>query len=131
MNEALRPENSGKPNIINTTILVKENEVVIPTVDGKPYRERKPAQLGKRFVCAQEIVSVSTREIVDPKTNESTMVTTQTSELQSGEFKDTNGNSINLGCGTQVLCTKASDGIPSCCDIPMTLVQPKPLPSSD
>lgn len=34
-------------------------------------------------------------------------------------------------CGTQVLCTKAGDGIAQCCNQEMTLQQPKPLPSAD
>jgi hypothetical protein len=34
-------------------------------------------------------------------------------------------------CGTEVLCTKAGDGDPSCHDKEMTLQAPKQLPSSD
>ncbi len=34
-------------------------------------------------------------------------------------------------CGTQILCTKAGDGSPVCCDKEMILQEPKPLPSSD
>jgi hypothetical protein len=34
-------------------------------------------------------------------------------------------------CGTEVLCTKAGEGQPECCDIEMLTQEPKPLPSSD
>jgi len=34
-------------------------------------------------------------------------------------------------CGAEVLCTKAGEGRPSCCDKEMKLQEPKPLPSSD
>ncbi|MFC1825700.1 hypothetical protein ACFL9T_23570 [Thermodesulfobacteriota bacterium] len=34
-------------------------------------------------------------------------------------------------CGTEILCTKAGDGNPSCCDKEMPVQEPKPLPSSD
>jgi len=34
-------------------------------------------------------------------------------------------------CGTEVLCTKAGEGIPECCGKPMQIKEPKPLPSSD
>ncbi len=34
-------------------------------------------------------------------------------------------------CGTEILCTKAGDGQPVCCDKEMQLQQPRPQPSSD
>ena len=34
-------------------------------------------------------------------------------------------------CGTEILCTKAGDGIPVCCDKEMQIQEPRPLPSSD
>jgi len=34
-------------------------------------------------------------------------------------------------CKSEVLITKASDGDLECCDQPMTMQQPRPLPSSD
>ncbi len=34
-------------------------------------------------------------------------------------------------CGTQVLITKAGEGLLTCCDANMELQQPKALPSSD
>lgn len=34
-------------------------------------------------------------------------------------------------CGTEVLCIKGSNGEVVCCDKPMTLLQPKMLPSAD
>ncbi|RLC69687.1 MAG: desulfoferrodoxin [Chloroflexi bacterium] len=34
-------------------------------------------------------------------------------------------------CGTEVLITKAGEGQVECCDQPMQVQQPRPLPSSD
>lgn len=34
-------------------------------------------------------------------------------------------------CGTEVLCTKASDGQIICCDKEMEIQMPRPVPSSD
>jgi rubrerythrin len=34
-------------------------------------------------------------------------------------------------CGTEILCTKAGEGQPACCDKEMQVIEPKPLPSSD
>jgi desulfoferrodoxin-like iron-binding protein len=34
-------------------------------------------------------------------------------------------------CNTEVLITKAGEGAVECCGKPMTVQQPKPLPSSD
>ena len=34
-------------------------------------------------------------------------------------------------CGTEVLCTKAAEGNPICCNQEMKIQEPKPLPSSD
>ncbi len=34
-------------------------------------------------------------------------------------------------CNTEVLCTKAGEDIPVCCDKQMVVQEPKPLPSSD
>ena len=34
-------------------------------------------------------------------------------------------------CGTVILCTKASDNDPTCCDKDMEIQQPKKNPSSD
>jgi desulfoferrodoxin len=34
-------------------------------------------------------------------------------------------------CGTEALCTRNGDGIIFCCEKEMTMVQPRPLPSSD
>lgn len=34
-------------------------------------------------------------------------------------------------CGTEVLCTKAAEGVLSCCDKEMKVQEPRPLPSSD
>jgi hypothetical protein len=34
-------------------------------------------------------------------------------------------------CGTEILCTKASKELPTCCDKEMVTQEPKPLPSSD
>ena len=34
-------------------------------------------------------------------------------------------------CGTEVLCTKASEGVIMCCGQEMELQEPRPIPSSD
>ena len=34
-------------------------------------------------------------------------------------------------CGTEVLCTKAGEGVAVCCDQEMVAQEPRPLPSSD
>jgi rubrerythrin len=34
-------------------------------------------------------------------------------------------------CGTEILCTKASEASPVCCEKEMEVQEPKPLPSSD
>ena len=34
-------------------------------------------------------------------------------------------------CGAEILCTKAGEGTPVCCDAEMQTQEPKPLPSSD
>ena len=34
-------------------------------------------------------------------------------------------------CGTEVLCTRGSEGTVSCCEKEMQLQEPRPLPSSD
>jgi len=34
-------------------------------------------------------------------------------------------------CTTEVLCTKAGEGTVECCDKPMNVQEPRPIPSSD
>jgi len=34
-------------------------------------------------------------------------------------------------CGTEILCTKAAEGTPVCCDKEMQVQEHRPLPSSD
>lgn len=34
-------------------------------------------------------------------------------------------------CGAQVLCSKAGEGTPQCCNQEMSIQKPKELPSSD
>lgn len=34
-------------------------------------------------------------------------------------------------CGTEILCTKAGEGVLQCCQQEMKKQEPKPLPSSD
>jgi len=132
--EAERPEgleNPEKPNIVNATVLIDEQEVLIPTVDGRAYREGKGPQLGKRFICAQEIVTETSREVTDSATNKTTIVATKKTQYLSGSIKDVNGNSIYLGCGTETMCIKPSKDVLASCGIPMTLLQPQVLPSAD
>ena len=82
------------------------------------------AQLGRRYMCAQ-VVEVKRP---DP-TNESGFAST--SEYWVGILTTLDGREINLGCGTQVLCTKPSPKSAFCCGMPMVLQVPNPLPSSD
>lgn len=92
------------------------------------FRELGKPQLGRRYACAQEFTI--TRP--NPKLGEPDLISL---ELRTGEI-DTPEGKINLGCGTQVLCTKASKegeehSGPICCQMPMAPQIPKPLPSSD
>jgi desulfoferrodoxin-like iron-binding protein len=34
-------------------------------------------------------------------------------------------------CGTEILCTKAGEGVFVCCEKEMKVQEPRPLPSSD
>jgi hypothetical protein len=34
-------------------------------------------------------------------------------------------------CSTEVLCTKAGEGVVTCCDKEMEAQEPRPIPSSD
>jgi desulfoferrodoxin-like iron-binding protein len=34
-------------------------------------------------------------------------------------------------CGTEILCTKAGEGTPTCCGQEMQVQEPRPIPSSD
>jgi hypothetical protein len=34
-------------------------------------------------------------------------------------------------CGTEILCTKAGEGKPTCCGQEMVVQDPRPIPSSD
>ena len=34
-------------------------------------------------------------------------------------------------CGTEILCTKAGEGVATCCGKEMELQEPRPIPSSD
>jgi len=34
-------------------------------------------------------------------------------------------------CGTEVLCTKAGEGVVTCCGQEMEIQEPRPIPSSD
>ena len=36
-----------------------------------------------------------------------------------------------LECNTEILCTKAGDGAPNCCEKEMEVQEPKPVASSD
>lgn len=34
-------------------------------------------------------------------------------------------------CGTEILCTKTSEGVVTCCDHEMEIQEPRAIPSSD
>lgn len=92
------------------------------------FRELGKPQLGRRYVCAQEVTITKP----NPKLGEPDLILL---EPRTGEI-DTPEGKINLGCGAQVLCTKASKegeerSGPICCQMPMAPQIPKPLPSSD
>ena len=84
-------ESSEKPNIINSTVLIDEKEVVIPTLNGRAYRGKVVAQLGKRFVCKQTIETTSTREETDPQTGKTRVATSKTVNYFGGLMEDVNG----------------------------------------
>ncbi|MBI2546972.1 MAG: hypothetical protein HYW23_00815 [Candidatus Aenigmarchaeota archaeon] len=76
--------------------------------------------MGKRFLCAQPV------QYKDEKGN--TLL-----DYKDGTVSH-DGIDIFLGCGTSILTTKAKKegaGTPYCCKMPMSMAEPKPLPSSD
>ncbi|MBI2176652.1 hypothetical protein HYU40_04905 [Candidatus Woesearchaeota archaeon] len=88
------------------------------------------AQLGRRYECAERFVIM--------------LDGVETGVSLSGKVKTDSGAEVYMGCGSSVLCTKASGGAitkdvppdvvagaPYCCEKPMLLMNPKPLPSSD
>jgi len=130
MSEILNPQNPEGPKITKTAILVNGNKCEVPTIGGKPFREGTVAQLGKRYVCGQEIVVSPASQKIDPETGKPIIIP-EKSEVLSGEYMDKNGKTINLGCGTEVLCLKASPKTPICCDLPMIMQKPRVLSGSD
>ncbi|MBI4100137.1 hypothetical protein HY439_00135 [Candidatus Microgenomates bacterium] len=113
------------PVITATAKLEDGHEWTTQVSDGKPYREGAVSQLGKRYKCANPFTRI--REGIE------------VTELKGG-IRKTSAGEINFGCETQILCTKKSSvkdpqdqegGRPYCCDMPMSLENPKPLPSSD
>lgn len=91
--------------------------------DGRPYRDSVVGQLGKRFFCGQEVTLTGVGKPTTVRVTGPTVIS---------------GESIQFGCGTEVLYTKSPNtslegatGIPKCCDLPMSLQVPKLLPSSD
>jgi hypothetical protein len=132
MTETLNHQNPEGPKITKTAILVNGNEYEISTFDGKPFREGTVAQLGKRYICGQEIAMVPASEKKDPGTGKSIIIPGK-SEIFSGEYRDKDGKAINLGCGTEALCLKVGTKpeIPICCGLPMMMQKPRQLPNSD
>lgn len=131
--EKLGSESLGNPHIVDTRVLIDDQVVSIPTLEGKVYRNGVIAQLGKRLICAQEIEATTTSEVTDPQTNKTTTVTSKAVRYLDGSVNNADGESVYLGCGTEILCLKPSPekGITLCCDIPMSLKQPQILPSAD
>ncbi|MCX6818419.1 MAG: hypothetical protein NT129_00265 [Candidatus Aenigmarchaeota archaeon] len=86
----------------------------------KPVRSGTFPKLGKRYICGQPLVKRDGDRVISV-------------EYEYGSTK-INNYPVFLGCGTEVLITKAPTGDPSmpeCCGMPMCLKEPKPLPSSD
>lgn len=118
---------------VNSAVLFEGQIVSILSLDGRALRMGVPAQLGKRFVCAQEIETTTTKEVADPQTGGTKTIVNKDVRNVSGFVRNTDGGPIYLGCGIEILCVKPSSAneSPRCCDIPMTLMKPKVLPSAD
>ena len=86
---------------------------------GNLVRKGAPAEMGKRFVCALG---------VDIPSSDGKGMARQN---LTGSYLSIGGRQIDLGCGQEILVTKASPNEIYCCNKPMTRVDPKPLPSSD
>lgn len=100
-----------------------ENNLAI--INGNEYRINsqtpEPSALGKRLVCGVELERDT---IVDGKPIKEIV-------YKSGTIDLVGGGQLEAGCGTEILVTKAAEGIIECCGKPAVLQKPKPLPSSD
>ena len=95
-------------------------------------RQGGPAQLGKRYVCAQRLEKTERNEETGKD---------QTVLKSYGDKTDKpielDGVPVYLGCGLEVLCTKAGEGgtglYCTCVEpnMPMAMKEPKPTVSSD
>ncbi len=97
-------------------------------------------QIGKRYVCTQ-----CATELIATRGGEGQLMCCgQPLELKQaglkidapGEAQRKTGSVLGkryrcASCGIEVLCTKAGYGELSSCDKPMSVQDPKPLPSSD
>lgn len=122
------------PQIRTVTILVKGNIFEIPALNGKAHRAAPgKAQLGKRYVCGQDLTIETEKEIKDQKTDEIRKEKSKETQYVPGTFPTENGQELYLGCGTEILCIKPSseESWPECCGIPMVNMLPKVLPSAD
>ena len=101
------------------------SQIIFMALKGLGFRPvLEGVKLGKRYKCSQRV------DIKRPDpTKEDALITT--SEDRFGVVTTPDGKEINLGCGMEVLCTKASTKSISCHGMPMILQVPKPLPSSD
>lgn len=99
---------------------------IFVAINNKAYEVKErvgtPAELGKRFICA--------RELVNKTVGKDGVVVTDVI-YKPGNMELPDGTVINAGCGTEFLVTKASPNIIECCGKPAVLQKPKPLPSSD
>ncbi len=115
------------PQIV--TLFEDTAEMTFVSLNGLGFRNpvEEGAQLGRRYICAQQ-VKIKT---VDPSEENGFRVT---AEYRVGTITAPSGEEINLGCGTEILCTKAptlEKRGAICCGMPMILKAAKPLPSSD
>lgn len=98
------------------------NSFPIQHIDGRAFREGVFPQLGKRLVCGMQVD-------ISKEAEDGTKTTVQ--HLLKGNI-ETNDELVYVGCGTELLTLKPSkEHMPLCCNIPMSLSQPKVLPSAD
>lgn len=82
------------------------------------HREEVQPVMGKRYTCAHPI---------SPETQGGAM------EYKGGVVRLDNGDEVNLGCKTETMCMKQSPkpGAPHCCDMSLSRMEDRKLPSSD
>lgn len=92
--------------VSNASFMIGGEQVEVPTLNGKTYREGAKVQLGKRLICGQELIINTTTETIDPVTKATRATTSRNVQYLSGKMVDQSGNEIDFGCGTEILCLK-------------------------